>query len=152
MPPAEQLPRRRLAAHILLGAVVLLLAIPAYLSLEGSWRAAVVRLICAMLVAIGGLRLRGWVRRAMGAHLPSPLDAAPRPAPPPVLDVRFGRLRDDLASSARSRRYFEAVLWPRLQTLARGSLSRPVPRWGLRRRGPSLAELEELIARIEERS
>jgi hypothetical protein len=52
----------------------------------------------------------------------------------------------------RSRRYFEVILWPRLVELARSEmLPRPEDRRGLRRRGPSLRAIEELVAEIERR-
>jgi hypothetical protein len=151
MPRAERSARRRLAAQVVLAALVVLVAIPAYLALERSWRAALVRLVCAAVVLVGGLRVRRLMRRAIGAGPASPLDGAPPAPPAPILDARFGRLRDDLASSARSRRYFDAILWPRLQALGDGALPPPAPSWTRWRRGPSLRALEGLIARIEAR-
>ena len=72
--------------------------------------------------------------------------------PPPELDSRFLRLRDEVVYSTRSRRYFDAILWPQLGRLAGADLPRPPERRGLRRRGPALATLEDLIARIERRA
>jgi hypothetical protein len=44
------------------------------------------------------------------------------------------------------------ILWPRLGELARSEmLPRPANRRGLRRRGPSLRAIEELVAEIENR-
>ena len=99
------------------------------------------------------------------AHHASPLGDAPfallfrsnRPAKlagaalPPDLDERFLGLWDDVRYGARSRRYFDRVLWPRLLALAGRPLVRPRHRRGLGRRGPSLAALERVIADIEGR-
>jgi hypothetical protein len=70
----------------------------------------------------------------------------------PALDPRFLRLRNHLTLSIRSRRYFFAVLWPRLLALARGPLPEPSPRRWFSRLGPSRAMLEHLIAQIERRA
>jgi hypothetical protein len=94
--------------------------------------------------------IRG-VRREIVGHPPSALDA-PLPAPPrPAQDERFLRLRDDLVWSRRSRRYFDAILWPRLLALGGAGLAPPAPRRWIRRRGPSLRALERLIAETEQR-
>jgi len=152
MPRAERSARRRLAAQIVLAAVAILAAVPIYLTLERSWRAALVRLVCGAIVLLGGLRVRRLVRRATGAGPGSPLDGPSPAPPPPALDARFSRLRDDIASSIRSRRYFDAILWPRLEALGDGTLPRPAPSWARWRRGPLPSVLEGLIARIEARS
>ena len=53
---------------------------------------------------------------------------------------------------ARSRRYFDVILWPRLGALAGSeTLTRPADRRGVRRRGPSLRAIEALVAEIERR-
>ena len=64
------------------------------------------------------------------------------------VDDRFVRLRDDLMFSTKSRRYFEAFLWPRLRTLGGADLT-PPPEAPRSRRGPSLSALEGVITRIE---
>lgn len=140
-----------LAARGLVAALVLLAAAPAYLALDRPWRAAVLRLVCGAVVAAAGVRMLRGVSRASGAHAVSPLDAAPPAVAPPLLDARFGRLRDDIISSARSRRYFDVVLWPRLSALAPGRLVPPEARRILRRRGPSLRALDRLVAEVDER-
>jgi hypothetical protein len=145
---AERFPRR-LAGRAILTALVLLAAMPAYLTLDPSWRPLAVRLACALIVVGGFLRARRWVREAMAGDAGSPIDA-PRPAPPaPEMDARFMALRDDVIASARSRRYFDVVLWPRLRDLAGGDLPCPRERRGMRWRGPSLSALASVIRRIE---
>jgi hypothetical protein len=148
-PPAERSLGRR-AAQALLALLLVLAAIPAYLALDPWWQAVAVRVGCALAVMAGGLHLRRAVRRAIGEDARSPLDASPAPAPPPDLDGGYLRARDDVVWSTRSRRYFDAILWPRLLALAGGHLARPAARTGTRR-GPSLRALERAIAQVERR-
>ena len=151
MPPYVERSALGLVARGLLAALLLLAAIPAYLALAPSWRAAAVRLACAVIVVAGCARVLRGVRSSMQGDAPSPLDAPPPVSPAPELDERFLRLRDDLVFSTRSRRYFDVILWPRLGDLAGGTLPRPAERRGIRRRGPSLKTLESLIAEVERR-
>jgi hypothetical protein len=135
----------------MLAALVLLAAMPAYLTLDPSWRPLAVRMACALVVVGGFVRARRWVREAMTPRAESALDAR-RPEPPaPEMDARFMALREDVIASARSRRYFEVVLWPRLVELGGGDPPRPPARRGMRWRGPSLSALSALIAGIEAR-
>jgi hypothetical protein len=151
MSPRAERSRRRLAARLLLGALLVLAAVPLYLAVNPSWRLSLARLICAAIAAVGCARIIRAVRRRIEEDPRSPLDAPPRPAPPPALDGRFLRLRDEIRFSARRRRYFETILWPRLQALAGGDLPRPAARRRLRGRGPSRAAIAGLIAEIERR-
>jgi hypothetical protein len=151
MPPRTDRPRRRLAAFALLGALVVLAAIPAYLAVAPAWRGVALRGACALLVATGCARAARWVRGARVSGPLSPLDAPPIPVPPVALDERFLALWDDVRFSTRSRRYFDRILWPRLVTLAGRPFPRPADRRGIGRRGPSLASLDAAIAEIERR-
>jgi len=148
---AEQSPRP-LAGRAIAATLVVLAALPAYLSLEQSWRPAFVRLSCAALVAAGCVRARRWVRAAAEPPPISVLDAPPPAPPEAALDARFLGLRHDLIWSTRSRRYFDAILWPRLCALAGPDLPRPAERRWMRRRGPSPSALERLVAEIERRA
>jgi hypothetical protein len=141
----------RLAARGLLLALVALAAIPAYLTLAPGWRGVGIRLACAALVVAVSVRVMRHVRRALGESPPFALDAATPAPPPPDLDDRFLRLRDELVFSMRSRRYFETVLWPRLVKLAGTGLPSPPERRGRRRKGPPRDALERLIAEVEQR-
>jgi hypothetical protein len=143
--------QRRLAGRALVAVLVLLVAIPAYLVLDRSWRPLAVRALCAVAVFAGVLRARRWVREAMAGGTPSPIDAPRPPAAPPDLDARFVALREDVIASARSRRYFDVVLWPRLRELAGEDLPRPPAPRGMRWRGPTLTALGSLLGRIENR-
>jgi len=150
MPSRTERSPYRLAAYGFLVVLVGLAAIPGYLSLEPSWRPLAIRLACALGVVIGCSRVIGGVRRSLEGHPPSALDGPP-PAPRRrTLDERFVRVRDDLVFSTRSRRYFDAHLWPRLRALGGAELPPPAERAGTRR-GPSLRALERLIAEIEKR-
>lgn len=143
---------RWLAGRAVICAVLALVALPLYLTISPGWRPAAVRLACALALAVGCARARRWARDAVAPDAPSAFDTPP-PAPPGLqLDAAFVRLRDDLVASARSRRYFDIVLWPRLTALAGPPLPRPAARRVLPRRGPSRHTLEELVAEIERRS
>jgi hypothetical protein len=150
MPPAER-SRARPAVYTLLVVLGVLVAIPAYLLVPVDWRPAAVRLACALLVIVGCRRIVAHARRALDGEAASPLDAQAPGRERPVLDERFQRLRDDIVFGARSRRYFDTILWPRLQALAGGTLTAPPARRRVPRRGPSLRTLERLIAAIERR-
>jgi hypothetical protein len=142
----------RLVARGLGATLVLLAAIPAYLTLSPSWRAVAVHLLCAAIVVTAGVRVARAVRRAIEASPPFALDA-PTPAPAPSeLDERFLRLRDEVVFSVRSRRYFDTVLWPRLQRLAGMDLAAPPEHRGRRRHGPPRDTLARLLAEIEQRA
>lgn len=150
MSPRAEAWRRRLAGRTIAVAMVMLAAMPIYVSLSATWRAVFVRLACGALVAGGTLRALGRLRRVLDPVARSRLPAGPPPPPALELDARFLALRDDIVSSIRSRRYFDVILWPRLGELARREVPRPARRPGLlARRGPALATLEELVAEVE---
>lgn len=145
--PPERSPYRP-AAYALVAALVVLAAIPGFLTLDTTWRPLALRLAGAVIVIIGCVRVVGSVRRSIEDEPASALDAPP-PAPRrPALDDRFLRLRDDLVFSRRSRRYFDMFLWPKLSKVGGADLAPPAMR---RRRGPSWSALERLIAEIERR-
>jgi hypothetical protein len=141
----------RLAAYGIPLGLLALAAIPIYLAVDAQWRSLLVRLVCAVAVTVASFRVVRSVRRAAADHPPSPADAPPEPPPPAILDEAFMRRRDELTYSVRSRRYFDAVLWPRLLALAGRQLSAPPPRPWLSRLGPPRAMIERLIAEIEGR-
>ena len=152
MPPPAERWRTAVAARAIVGLGLVAAALPAYLLVEPSWRPSVVRLSCAVLVILGTVRARRWVRDAMEPLRISALDAIPPPASTPELDTRFLRLRDDVTWSLQSRRYFDVVLWPRLLALGGPDLPRPPERRAMRRLGPSGRSLERLIAEVERRA
>ena len=143
-------PFARVAAHgLVLAAVVSLAALPVYVWVEPSWRGLVTRLAAALVVGVLVIQLRRLVADRVDAAGPSPLDAARlwRGAEPAV-PHHLLELRSDVRTALRSRRYFETVLWPRLEALAGRPLARPAVRPG---RGPSLAALRAVIIAIERR-
>jgi hypothetical protein len=130
-----------------LGALVLLFAVPVYLYLESPWRGLVPRLAAALVLGIVLLELRAALAQRLGRHEASALDAAR--VPPPVEDATSPRLREveaGLRAALRSRGHFERVLWPRLVALSRGPLAPPPSRRG---RGPSLKSLRAVITTLE---
>lgn len=130
-----------------LGGLVLLLAVPIYVYLEAPWRGVVPRLAAALVLGIVLLEMRAALVQRLARHEASALDAAR--VPPIAEDATSLRLRETTASlraARRSRRHFEQVLWPRLQTLSTGPLTSPPSRRG---RGPSLAGLRAVIAALE---
>lgn len=149
--PVEPPGPLRLAAHGILLGLLALAAIPIYLALDAEWRSLLVRVVCAAAVTVGSIRVVRGVRRTAAEHPPSPVDAPPGAPPTVILDEVFLRRRDELTYSVRSRRYFDAVLWPRLLALAGTHLPPPPRRRWASRLGPSRDMIESLIAQIERR-
>ena len=152
MPQHPKRSRRRLVGGAVIVALMALAAMPAYLALSPSWRPVAVRLACTAAAIAGCVRALRWARGAAAPSVVSPLDGHAPPAAGPELDARFLALRDDVIYGTRSRRYFDVILWPRLQALAGSEmLPRPANRRGIRRRGPSLRAISEVVAEIEKR-
>jgi hypothetical protein len=152
MPPPDERIALRFAARGMFAVVGVLAAIPAYLTLALAWRPLAARLACALLVAAACTRLIRSARGSIEGAGASALDVAAPRAQPPELDERFLRLRDELRFGTRSRQYFETILWPDLGRLGGAGLSLPPERRGIRRDGPSLRDLERLVAAIEARA
>ncbi|MGH7334663.1 MAG: hypothetical protein ACREKS_18340 [Candidatus Rokuibacteriota bacterium] len=149
--PVEPPRLLRLAAYGIPLGLLALAAIPIYLALDAEWRSLLVRLVCATAVALGSMRLVRNVRRAAAERPNSPADVPPVAPATTILDDAFLRRRDELTYSVRSRRYFDAVLWPRLLALAGRQLSPPPRRPWCSRLGPSRAMIDTLITEIERR-
>ena len=149
MPEPARRSGRRLVARAIALALLVLAALPAYLTVAPKWRPAAIRLACAVAVAVGCARARRRARDVVAAYPLSVFDVPPPSAPGATLDPRFLRLRDDLIASTRRRRYFDVVFWPRLVALGGSDLPRPTERRLSKRRGPSLRALGDLIARVE---
>jgi hypothetical protein len=151
MPPPDERTALRLVARGFLAMVVVLVAIPSYLTLAPGWRPLAARMACALLVAFFCVRIVRSVRGSFEGHA-SALDAMPPRPQPPELDERFLRLRDELRFSMRSRKYFETILWPQLCRIGGDDLPRPPERHGVGRDGPSLRALERSVAAVEARA
>ena len=133
-----------------LGGVVLLVCVPVYVYVEPSWRPLVARLACAFVLGVTLLQLRRALLEGLADLGASGLDAARgRREPDPGVPHHFHDLASDVRTATRSRRYFDKVLWPRLEALSSGPLPRPTARPG---RGPSLASLRRVIAAMEKRT
>jgi hypothetical protein len=152
MPPPDERIVLRVAARGFVALVVVLAAIPAYLTLAPPWRPLAARLACALLVAAGCVRLVRSARGALAGAAGSALDAPDSRAPAADLDERFLRLRDELRFSLRSRQYFETILWRELCRLGGSDLPVPAERRGMGRDGPSLATLERMVSVLETRA
>jgi hypothetical protein len=132
-----------------LAALVALGGTPVYVWVEPSWRPLVARLAGGLVLGVALLQLRRVVADRVEAGGVSALDAArDSRGPEPGLPHHFADLVSDVRTARRSRRYFETVLWPRLEALAGRPLAPPALRRG---RGPSLAALRDVIAEIERR-
>jgi hypothetical protein len=152
MPPPDERTALRLVARGFVAIFVVLVAIPSYLTLAPAWRPLAARLACAALVAFGCIRIVRSVRGSTDGHASAAVDAPVPRAQPPELDERFLRLRDELRFSTRSRKYFDTILWPQLCRLGGADLAAPPERRGVRRDGPSLTDLERIVAALEARA
>jgi hypothetical protein len=149
-------PRR---AATIAGAVALVVALGAgiasiQLLVDHSYRVAAIRLVAAAVLFLAVTRIRAFVRAAV--EWPSAWeDRAGGTAWAPPTHGHFEHFHDEIKFSARSQRYFDHVLWPRLNALASAAtdpparLDRPAGRrFG---RGPSLAALRSLVESLEGR-
>jgi hypothetical protein len=150
---------RRVAAVIgalALGGAVVVAVTLIELLVDPAYRSGTIRLVAALALLVAVAR----VRASVAASIPDATWDARRPsalgwAPPSFNHTAFEHFHDEIRFSARSQRYFDHVLWPRLQTLARAGaapatlLEKPPGRsFG---RGPSLAALRALVAALERR-
>jgi len=154
MPDGE--PRR---AGTIVGALALAGAMVAgiaaiQLLVDQSYRGAAIRLVAAVVLLLAIGRIRAFVRSAV--EWPSAWeDRAGEPAWAPPAHGQFEHFHDEIRFSARSERYFDHVLWPRLNELASEAIDSPARlvrpagrRFG---RGPSLAALRALLDALERR-
>jgi len=154
--PARE-PRRAAAlAGALLVVVVLVagIALIEFLVTE-TYRPGALRLVAALVLLLIVVRIRTLV----GASIERPPAwggaRAAGWAAPTFDHTQFEHFHDEIRFSARSQRYFDHVLWPRLATLSRagaeltmGLDKPPGRRFG---RGPSLEALRRLLAALERR-
>ena len=146
-------------AATIAGAVALAVALVAgiasiQLLVDHSYRVAAIRLVAAAVLVLAVTRIRAFVRAAV--EWPSAWeDRAGESAWAPPTYGQFEHFHDEIKFSARSQRYFDHVLWPRLNALASGATDPPARlvrpagrRFG---RGPSLAALRSLVESLEGR-
>ena len=149
-------PRR---AATIAGAVALAVALVVGIAsiqflVDQSYRVAAIRLVAAAVLLLAVTRIRAFVRSTV--ERPSAWeDRAGETAWAPPTHGQFEHFHDEIRFSARSQRYFEHVLWPRLNALASettnpsAGLDKPAGRpFG---RGPSLAALGALLDALERR-
>lgn len=146
-----------MAGSVALAALLLAGLVLVELLVDASFLKTAMRLVAATMLAIAAYRVRTLVRRGVAGQPHSTFDAAGARASMPDPDrSRFDQLHDGVRFSARSQRYFDAVLWPHLVSLAEAKTGEPAPwlpkppgRWF--GRGPSLEALGRLVAAIEAR-
>jgi hypothetical protein len=133
-----------------LAGAVLIAAAPVYIYMEPPWRPLIARLAGGLVAGSAILQLRRALADRLELAPPSALDEAlRRPVADPAVPARFDDLLQDIKAARRSRRYFDEVLWPRLSALAPDPPAPPPPRRG---RGPTLRELDQIVAQIERRA
>jgi len=144
------------AGYIVLFAVVAAIAGFIHDAVAPAHRPVVIRLAVAFVVALIVVHLRIWFRGDPRWEPPSEFEDALTPQPAgPKIDASFARLREQVGNGIVGWSYFEKVLWPRLQILARlrgreNELALPAGR-GWPGRGPSLRAISDLVDQIERR-
>ena len=147
-----------MAGYALLFAVVAAVTAYVYDSAAPANQAGVIRVAVAFVVAVLLIRVRRYFRgdpqwSAPGDPPSAFADALIRQPVAPRLDPGFVKLREDVANGSASRAFFDKILWPRLDALARahgtqGDMTLPAERaW--RTRGPSRRTIAALLDRID---
>lgn len=151
---------RVLLGYVALATLVGLAALPIAVSADPANRPFVIRLAVGVLLAVILLHIRGAAGRAVDMEPPSAFDRALRPsrAEKIPIDRVFRELLDDVRFGPASHRYWSRVAWPRLRALAARLPESPQiaepARSRIRRllgRGPSFAQVRDLVSRLEER-
>lgn len=142
-----------LGRYVLLIIVLALVATAAYAAVEPADRLFVLRLAVGVFVTVVMVHLHGHLGQPLDEARPSAFEEAQR-RPPVTAKVASPvvRLQEHVQHSVVSQRYFNAVLWPRLEKLS-GSLGIPQRFHALRerrwlKRGPSLAAIADLVRHI----
>lgn len=119
-------------------------------------RPTILRVGLAAALVLAFLHLVGRLIEALRDDSSSGFARALKTPPVPVrLDSALMALSDEVRYSRSSRRYFDKILWPRLQLLTRRrggqpeDLPPPAPSDLLGMRGPSLKALSDLVDRLE---
>ena len=154
--PVEDGYRKAIAPRLV--ALVIAATLPALIALPTDARPIILRVALAAGLVILLFTLIGRMLGSFRHDDPNAFERALQPPVAPVrLDASLSQLRDEIRHSRASQRDFEKVLWPRLRTLAsrRGLAAddQPPPRpegW-LKRRGPSITDLNQLVDHLEKR-
>ena len=151
---------RVLVGYVALATLVGLVALPIVVSADPASRPLVIRLAVGVFLAVILLHIRGAAGRVVDMEPPSAFDRALRPthAEKIPIDRVFRELLDDVRFGPASHRYWTRVAWPRLCALAERLPGHPQvaepARSRIRRllgRGPSFAQVRDLVGRLEER-
>jgi hypothetical protein len=139
------------AGYAVLFAVVAAVTAYVYDAAAPASQAGVIRIAVAFVAGVLVIRI-GRYFRSEGGPPSAFADALIRQPVAPKLDPGFVKLREDVANGSASRAFFDKILWPRLDALARahgaeGDLKLPERAW--RTRGPSRRTIAALLDRIE---
>jgi hypothetical protein len=158
MPPEPERVSRGLFVRYALFVVVLgLIATASFIGADPADRPLVLRLAVAAFVVVVAIHLHSHFRGHLDEARPSAFDEAQRgPAVEAKVATAVTRLQEHVQHGSDSQRYFNDVLWPRLERLtggrgiaARFQALREERRW--RRRGPSVPAIAELVRHIGDR-
>lgn len=129
-------------------------AYPLYVWVANAYQALVMRLAAAVILGIAIRQIHIRMRGDLDAEPQSRFDLARKPrARVVVIDPRLQKLYGEVLRSAKSRRHFDTVLWPRLLALAQrlGVTLQSVPvRWPAPR-GTALSTIAKLLSSLERR-
>ena len=158
--PGSRAVLRVLVGYVALATLVGLVTLPIIVSAHPANRPFVIRLAVGVFLAVILLHIRGAAGRAVEMEPPSAFDRALRPARAEKIPIDrvFRELLDDVRFGPASHRYWTRVAWPRLCGLAERLPGRPQlvepARSRIRRllgRGPSFAQIRDLVGRLEAR-
>jgi hypothetical protein len=152
--PAEERHWSTIATR--LAGVIVAATVPALIFLPAAMRPTILRVMLAIGLASSILYLLTRLSRAVRTTDAGGFEHALEPRALPVrMDASLARLADELRHSRSDRRYYERILRPRLLALAkrRGAedLPAPPPPGWLKRRGPPLRHLADLVDHLEKR-
>jgi hypothetical protein len=158
MTPSRRRALRTLASYVTLLVLVSLAAVPLGFTMGPRHQPLVLRLAAGLVLAVVLGHIRGAVGRALDTQPRSPLDRGAEPGRSEATIARqFDEILEDLRFGPASQSYWSRVVLPRLTALAERLPGRPLlvepPRSGLRRflgRGPSLAAITDVVAKLEE--
>lgn len=147
------------AGYAALGAAVGLAFTPVVLGVTPAARGGMIRLAAALVLGVALIHLRVVTGRRVRAEPPSAFDRALAAEPvAPVTDRHFRECLEGVRHGSAREGYWRRVLWPHLSALGQryhGVAPAEPPRSRLRRllrRGPSLAQIRELVDRLEPRA
>jgi hypothetical protein len=145
--------------YVALGGVVGLAFTPVVLGVAPASRPAMIRLAAAIVLGVALIHLRVVAGRRVRSEPPSAFDRALTSEPlSPATDRHFRECLEGVRHGSAREGYWRRVLWPHLCVLAEryhGAALPEPPRSAVRRlfrQGPHLAQIRELVRRLESRA